>query len=62
MTREETKAAVKALLISDEDFAARLEDTIKPWVAEHLQEEYFTSFDGTRIHIMPSIQRKRHPS
>ena len=50
MTREETKAAVKALLIPDENFAARLEDTIKPWVAEHLQEEYFTSFDGTRIH------------
>ena len=38
MTREETKAAVKALLIPAENFAARLEDTIKPWVAEHLQE------------------------
>ena len=62
MTREETKAAVKALLISDEDFAARLEDTIKPWVAEHLQEEYFTSFDGTRIHTHYAIHPKEKAS
>ena len=62
MTREETKAAVKAVLISDEDFAARLEDTIKPWVAEHLQEEYFTSFDGTRIHTHYAIHPKEKAS
>ena len=49
MTREETKAAVKALLIPDEDFAARLEDTIKPWVAEHTYALCYPS-KGKGIH------------
>lgn len=62
MTKEERSAAVEALVIRDEDFDARLADTILPWVKEHLQEEYFESFDGTRIHTHYAIHPKERAS
>lgn len=62
MTREETNAAVEKMLIPDEEFTERLQDTIKPWVKEHLKEEYFTSYDGTKIHTHYAIHPQEKAS
>lgn len=40
----------ETMIIGEEDFAEQLEQTIEPWVEEFLQEGYFHSGDGTRIH------------
>lgn len=62
MKEQQIHEAVEQLLIRDEEFADRMEDRILPWVRSCLKEEYFNSFDGTRIHAHYAIHPKEQAS
>ena len=37
-------------LFGEEDFQNKMDTIVKPFLQEHLQEGYFNSYDGTKIH------------
>lgn len=49
-TNEEMKQFDETMIIGEEDFPDALEQKIKPWIEEHLEEGYIHSSDGTRLH------------
>lgn len=40
----------ETMIFGEEDFPEALEQKIKPWIKEHLEEGYIHSHDGTRLH------------
>ena len=40
----------KNFLINEEDFEAKMQETVLPLLKADIREEYFTSRDGSRIH------------
>lgn len=45
----------EAMIWGEEEFSQRLEDTIKPWVFEHMEEGYFANHEGMNLHYHYAI-------
>lgn len=50
------------MIIGEDDFSEKLENVIKPWVHNKLQEGFFDSQDGTKIHYHYAIHDEERAS